>query len=236
MRRPNRRYSYRLVIAPELIGTVHWLAGLPDAETSRFKAAVMLKSLGNESDLKLQQSFTGKHLIDRAAHHIYRQKFNTYKSAAFRALYGNDETVFEAPGFEIPSISMTRFPFPTYHTNMDTPQALSPAALDESLDTLLGIIDVLEWNDRFKANFKGLVALSSPKYDLYLAASAPGIDREAYDAQMGQWNLLMNCLPRHLDGETDLLAIAERYDLPFGDVRDYVEKWVSKGLAIRVEA
>jgi hypothetical protein len=84
---------------------------------------------------------------------------------------------------------------------------------------------------RLRATFTGLVRLSDPRYDLYMPAAAPGLDREDHTEEMARWNWLMNCLPRHLDGCTGLLEIADRYGLPVAEVHAYAMKWVERGLA-----
>lgn len=229
-KRPHRRYSYRLVIGPELIGTAYWLDRLGVA-AKQLKYAVMLKSVGNNNDLRLQETFTGEARIDAAAHYVFKVRYENYGSGKFRTIYGNDETVFEAPGFEIPSISLTRFPFRGYHTSEDTPDLIDEKALQDTLQTTLAIIDVLEQDITPRFRMKGLVALSHPKYNLYRAAIAPGLDREEYSAVNAKWNLLMNCLPRELDGKTPLLDIANRYELPLDQVYSYVTQWIKRGLA-----
>jgi aminopeptidase-like protein len=229
---PKRRYTYRLVIAPELIGTVHWLDSLPDFNVSNFIGAILLKSVGNNAPLKLQESYTGKAEIDRAANNVYRHRFGEYEVGGFRSIYGNDETVFEAPGYCIPTVSLTRIPFLEYHTDADTPERLSAKHLLDTVETTLDILAVMENNRKYRCAVKGLVALSHPNYDLYLAAPAPGIDRISVTSDQQKWNLLMNCLPRLLDGQTDILAIADRYNLPFLAVEKYIRRWLEKGLAV----
>lgn len=229
-RQSRRRYSYRLVIAPELIGTAFWLDGLGDA-AAELRYAIMLKSVGNHAALKLQESYTGHSAIDVAAHCVFASRYGDYVSGPFRTIYGNDETVFEAPGYEIPSISLTRYPFVGYHTSQDTPASLDEGALADTLDTVMSILDTMEKNVTLKFVAKGLVALSHPRFDLYRAAPAPGIDRQDYAAINARWNLLMNCLPRELDGTRPLMEIAEKYELPFDEVHEYLMRWVAKGLA-----
>jgi aminopeptidase-like protein len=228
--RRNRRFNYRLVIAPELIGTVHWLHKLGQ-HARQLAFAIMLKSIGNDAPLKLQESFSGASAIDRAAHHVFKHRFGTYDSGAFRTVYGNDETVFDSPGYAIPSISLTRVPFSQYHTDADTPASLSAAALDESTDTVLEILDAMELDRAYRANFTGLIALSHPRYDLYRPAPAPGIDQHGRTATERAWHHLMTCLPRYFDGNTSLLQIADRHQLPIREVAVYVGQWVAKGLA-----
>ncbi len=231
---PIRRYSYRLVIAPELIGTAFWLDGLDKTDAANLSYTVMLKSVGNDAPLKLQESFTGQSLIDRAAHQVFGERFGSYESGPFRTIYGNDETVFEAPGYEIPSVSLTRVPFFGYHTDLDTPDRLSEARLGETVDLVVDICKVLEAqpkNIRLMRKFSGLICLSHPRYDLYLKAPAPGIDHGEYTDKMANWNRLMNTFPRYLDGKTELAEIAARYDIDFNELYDYAMRWVEKGLA-----
>jgi aminopeptidase-like protein len=227
---PKRRYSYRLVIAPELIGTVFWLDSLGEAARD-LSYAVMLKAVGAGGALRLQESFTGESTIDRAAHHVFALRWGAYESGPFRTIYGNDETVFEAPGYEIPSVSLTRWPFAGYHTDRDTPDRLSERILQETADVATEICLALERNVRLERRFQGLVSLSHPRYGLYKPAPAPGVERGAYTDTMAKWNLLMNCLPRYLDGQTGLLDVARRFGLPLDEVHEYAMQWVDKGLA-----
>jgi aminopeptidase-like protein len=232
--RPKLRYTYRLVIAPELIGTVHWLASLGDASTDLI-GAIMLKAVGNASPLKLQHSFLGISQLDRAASCVLSELNPDYVSGAFRTIYGNDETVFDSPGYEIPTISLTRFPFSEYHTSLDTPDRVCVNALNETYDAVLGILDAQESSQTLRFAVKGLVALSHQRYQLYRPAAAPGIDKTTYTDKNRRWNLLMNCLPRELDGEASAIDLAYKYGLPVHEVCAYLDAWQEKSLAIPVE-
>jgi len=220
----RRRFSYILVVAPELFGPAFWLDEMEPKRARRLAGAIMLKSVGNDRALRLQQSFTGKSFLDLAAHNVYRSRFGTYEWGEFRALYGNDETVFEAPPYCLPSISLTRWPFPEYHTDQDVPQRLSEARLQDALETLLMITDAIEANVYLEGSARGLVCLS--RHGLYKPAPEVGKDGADYESLTGRWNRLMNSLPRHLDGKTGLLEVAERYRLPIGEVHDYAKRWV----------
>ena len=202
------------------------------AEAGHLAGTIMLKSGGNDRALRLQESFTGHAPNGRAAHYVFRSRFGSYDSGRFPAVYGNDETVFEANGFEIPSIAITRFPSFSYYTDQDTPDLVSEARLQDTASTVARMLDALERDIVAKSTGKGLVALSHPWYGLYRAAPAPGIDRERYAELNAKWNLLMNCLSRELDGRTTVVEIADRYGLPVAEVHDYVERRIQKGLAL----
>ncbi len=223
---PERRFSYRLVVSPELIGSVFWLDSLGDSAQD-IAYSMMLKSVGNDAPLRLQESFTGDNVIDRAAHHVFRCRYGAYDSGPFRTIHGADETVFEAPPYSIPSVSLTRWPFAGYHTDQDTPDKLLEERLQDTLDAAFEICLTLERNVCLERRFDGLVSLS--RYGLYKAA--PGIERGDDSETVQRWNLLMNCLPRYLDGKTGLLDVAERYRLPLSEVHAYAMEWVEKGLA-----
>ena len=64
-------------------------------------------------------------ILDKIAKKLLKQKFKHYRIGGFREIYGNDETVFNSPGYDIPTISITRVPFKEYHTNFDTPKIIS---------------------------------------------------------------------------------------------------------------
>ncbi len=226
---PRRRLSYSLLVAPELFGPMFWLDAMKPNEAARIKGAILLKSVGNCRPLRLQQSFTGKSALDLAAHNVFRRRFGTYDWGEFRAIYGNDETVFEAPPFAIPAVSLTRWPFPEYHTDQDTPERLSETQMQDTLETALSICNALEANVCLEPCFKGLVCLS--RRGLYKPLPAVGPDGVDYMSEAGRWNRLMNSLPRHIDGRTGLLEIAEKYQLPINEVHDYAMAWVRAGLA-----
>lgn len=227
----RRRFSYRLIIAPELIGTVHWLEGLGDTAKC-VVGAILMKSVGNPGLLKLQRSFTGKSQLDRAAEVALRDYGVEHEIGAFRTIYGNDETVFDSPGYEIPSISFTRFPFDQYHSSADIPDSLSEEALVETCDIVFETCYALEVSKRLRFSGRGLVSLSNTKYRLYKAASAPGIDKVGYTASAGRWNLLMNCLPRELTGASSGIDLALKYGIPVKEVCSYLDKWQERGLAV----
>ena len=233
--REHRRFTYRLIVAPEHFGTVFFLARLPDETISRFRHAMFLETVGNDNRLALQHSFTGEADVDRAGVQVISESDPEFEEFGFRERIGNDETVWEAPGYEVPTISLTRFPFPEYHSSKDTPEIILDERLDGAVKAVLGIADVLEGNSVMHRKFTGLIALSNPKYDLYISPGADPSQRAGEANYDKAWNHLMDMLPRYFDGKTTLLDISERHGIPFHLVRDYVQRFEEKGL-ISLEA
>ena len=225
-------YTYRLLIAPELYGPMFWLEKIKHTKIS-LKSAILLKSVGNDSPIKIQNSYTGDSEIDRFAKTATLSRINWLEDTKFypyRSYYGNDETVFEAPGYQIPSITLTRFPFNEYHTNLDTPEKLNLHRLMECYEMLATIIDIAETNKQASLVEPGLFCLSNPRYNLYQKAPEPGISNDGNSIDEKKWNLLMNCLPRDLSAGLSVVDISLKYQIEYKLVLNYIEKWQLSGL------
>jgi aminopeptidase-like protein len=224
-----RRYGYRLIIAPEHLGTVFYLANLPENIQKTFKTGIFLEMLGNDNRFALQKTFWGDSMIDRAAINYLNHHYPDNFQDIFRKIVGNDETVWEAPGYEIPFISLSRWPYREYHSDQDTVKILREKRLEEAVEVVMGISEIFETNSRMKRHFKGLVALSNPKYNLYISTQDPSI-RQVVPAEQKKWNYLMDCIIRYFNGDLTILDIAERHGLDYGQVYEYVRKFEEKGL------
>ena len=228
LRKKKLNFSYKLLIAPELFGPMFYLKRFKKINKN-LKGVILLKAVGNKSNLKIQKSFGANSLLDIATS-IVAKKNRNIKFGNFRTVYGNDETVFESPNYFIPTISITRFPFKEYHTDLDTPERCSKKHLENTLKIVLDTIDVIEKNYVMKNLFNGLVSLSNPKYNLYLPAPAPGIDKKKYTKEKSKWNLFMNCLPMHMNGKESIISLSQKYNLNHHQIYNYLKKWENKKL------
>ena len=107
------RYSYLGLAAPEQIGSVYFVDALPEEELANIKLGVFLESVGSTTPLALQQSFHGNSVIDEIAEYVLQRVQPELLVGSFRDVVGNDETTWEAPGIDVPMVSVTRHPFPT---------------------------------------------------------------------------------------------------------------------------
>ena len=225
----NRKFTYKLVIAPEILGPLFWLKKIGNKK-KHLKYCILLKSIGNNSNLKLQHSSDPNSQIDIVGlEELKKLNFN-FKKGNFREIYGNDEIVFDAPGYDIKTISLTRFPFKEYHTDGDIPERISEKKLQGVLKLLQNIVNNFEQQTRYKCNFDGVISLSNKKFDLYKRAKAPGIDKHKYSKHLKKWNLLMNNLPNLLNNFYSVEQIAKIYNLPTNEVSKYCLKWKNKNL------
>lgn len=225
----NRKYSYRLIIAPEHLGTVFYLSKISKTIAASFKFAFFLEMLGTDKKFALQQSFFGNSIIDKAAHNYFRNRFPDYHWAEFRKIVGNDETVWESPGYEIPCVSISRILYKEYHSDKDNENIISEKKLQEAVEAILGILFIIETNSKMKRKFNGLLALSNPRYDLYIANTDPSV-RSSVSGEQKKWNYLMDCLIRYFDGKNTVLEIADKFGLDYAKVYRYISKFKEKGL------
>jgi len=228
------RYTYRAILGPEHFATIFYLAGLSKKELSRLKCGIFVEMVGIDAPFALQQSFTGGHRIDQTAEHALRQGGQKIRVGPFRSIVGNDETVWEAPGIEVPCISISRcyrspHYYKEYHTNLDDLAITSESKLDDTLKALKNIVHIFEHDCTIQRNFKGLVALSNPKYGLYMQRPAPGIKRKfsAEELKMGR---LQDILPRYFDGKNTIFGLARKFNLDFELLQRYIERFAKKGL------
>lgn len=232
--RERRRHRYRLVVGPEHLGTVFYLRDLPPAELDRIVCGVFAEMPGTRGPVKVASSFSGGTPIDLALANAARHHARAHELVGWRKGAGNDETVWEAPGYEVPFPEVTRSedlmaPFREYHTNLDTPDLMDPAQLAEFEGVLRAAIEALEDDAVALRRFDGLVALSSPRYRLYKERADPAVDKELPE-DSETWGELLDSLLRYFDGQISILEIAQRHDLPFSAVRDYVHDFAAAGL------
>lgn len=230
----DTQYSYRLVIGPEHLGTVFYLRDLPKAEVDNMVAGAFVEMAGTQGPMKATATFSGSHLLDLAFAHALRHGGRPHVIVPWRKGAGNDETVWEAPGYEVPFVEFTRCeaqfaPFREYHTSLDTPDIMDETRLNEVLDTLKGVVEILEENAVIERKFDGLICLSNPAYDLYMERPDPAVVKDL-DAETEKWGHLLDCLFRYFDGNMTVLDIAARHDLPFPALLRYLRRFEDKGL------
>ncbi len=225
---PNRKYTYRLLLSPEHLGPIMWLDRFGKQEIQH---ALFLESLGSSGQLALQRSFAGDSMIDRALLNSMEHSGNEWRTEPFRMIVGNCETCINAAGYDINCPSLSRVPFKPYHTLHDGPDLMEEDKLQEAVDVVYNALKILDSEMVAHRQFKGLVCLSNPSIDLYRPMLDPSIpDRRTITPLQRRFNWLMDCIPKYFDGETLMLDIAERHQLPFWEVYNYVKQWADKGL------
>ena len=153
LRRERRRYTYRLLIVPETIGS---LAYLSDHQwlVPHMKGGLFLEMLGLDNPHALQRSLAGDTEVDECFMAALKAGDPAGWTASYRSVPGNDERQFNAPGIRVPMLSLLRilrpsadhYPYREYHSSFDTPDIVDWNRLAESQRLVLRMIDTLERN------------------------------------------------------------------------------------------
>lgn len=230
----DTHYTYRLILAPEHLGTVFYLRDQSPEDLRRLVAGAFAEMPGTDGPIKVASTFRGDQPIDRAFRNAVRHHSSAHELVPWRQGAGNDETVWEAPGYEVPFVEVSRSrsiesPYREYHTSLDTPDLMIPGQLEEFYGVFERVIEILEHNATLHRKFEGLICLSNPEYDLYLERPDPAVAKNLAD-DSEKWGHLLDCLLRYFDGSMTILEIAEKHDLPFERLHRYLKRFEEKGL------
>lgn len=218
------KFTYRLLLVQEIIGSVYYLGKNPET-SSHVLESCFLEMLGSDTPLSLQHTYKNAGILEKKLSDILATKKDKHEGP-FRAVICNDEMVWES--FNIPMASLSRFPYPQYHSDLDNPSIIKKEALKESVEVILELIDRLDKSILMRKKFQGVLALSNPEYNLYID---PG--QMAFGTHPPEENkalrLLMDLLPI-LPKEIFVEQIAEKVNLSSDKVLDYLQKWQEKNL------
>jgi aminopeptidase-like protein len=127
------KFSYRLVIAPETIGTIVFL------EQTNYKniiGGMIMSCMAGPGKFSIKEGFKKNHWINKAAHSALNANFNDdYITYPFEP-DGSDERQFSSPGFKIvtPSIHKSKYyEYLEYHTSADNLSFITVPALEQSI-------------------------------------------------------------------------------------------------------
>jgi aminopeptidase-like protein len=201
------RRAVRFVFSPSGVGTLAWLQR-HQGRLASIRAGLVVACAGDAGPLAYKQSRRGDAMIDRAAAQVLAGR----RGATLRGFvpWGTDERQFCSPGFDLPVGVLTRTPngmYPEYHTSADNLDLIAPQHLADTLAALLEIVEAVDANDVFlRTEPHGEPQLSRHALEGTMTGSLlRGGDREK---QALFW--LLNLA----DGDHDLLAIAERAEIP----------------------
>ncbi|MEW6664772.1 MAG: DUF4910 domain-containing protein [Thermodesulfobacteriota bacterium] len=227
--RRKNRYTYLAVLGPEYYGTVFYLADLPKSRLSDIRLGCFVEMPGSHTPFALQRSLTGDTILDRIAEHVLLHADSSVTIGDFACVVGNDESVWEAPGIEVPMVSISRWPYPEYHTSADNVGILSEEKLDEMLSVLEDIVYILENDCTIHRKFDGLVALSNPKYNLYFEHPDPVVAKELSDMDL-RFAKMQDYLQRFFNGRHTVFEICTRFGIPFKSLLAYLKRFEERGL------
>jgi aminopeptidase-like protein len=220
------KFTYALVLSPGIIGSELYLASLSKAELSQLLEGVFLEMLGSVTQLAVQESRHDMVTVSHALKASLDQLGLSYRNGPFESIIVNDEYIWENYG--VPMVSFSRFPYPEYHSSRDNVSIIKETALSESVEALLGAVDVLENSPIVCKRFEGNVCLSNPLYDLYVDYGQIALGDLPTELRRRR-RFLMDLIPS-LDRPVSARAVSDYVGLPEKETLDYLERWKSKQL------
>lgn len=223
LERVGHRHTFRLLFAPVTVGAITWLAQ-NEKNLARVRHGLVVTLVGDTGPITYKRSRRGDAAIDRAFAHVLAHR-GPHQLRDFDP-FGYDERQFCSPGFDLPMGCLMRTPhaeFPEYHTSADDLDFVKPHALRDSLGAVLGVLDVLEHDGRYR----NLQPKGEPQLGRRgVLGSAPW---------GGELQRAMAWVLSFSDGRFSLLEIAERARLPFTSIHEASSALVAHGLLRRVE-
>jgi aminopeptidase-like protein len=208
---PGRRYTYRFLFLPEMIGSATYLEHHREWLKEKVFAAFNLTCVGDEHTWSYLPSRMGGTLPDKAVQHL----LDFYTSESQRYTWndrGSDESMFCAPGIDIPMVSLMRSKYGTfdaYHTSADRlGETVTVKGLQESVDMYLRLLTALEQNGYPQTKVLGEPQLG--KRGLYPDLSKKGSTKEVKN--------LLNVLS-YCDGQHDLFDIGNKAQVGIDEIR-----------------
>ena len=221
---PNRRYSYRIVFVPEMIGSLVYLEQHLPALKARVIAGFNLSCVGDERAYSYLPSRAGDTLADRIVLHALQHTDPHFKRYTWLDR-GSDESNYCAPGIDLPVASVMRSKygeFPEYHTSLDNlERVVTPFGLAQSFALMQRIICGLEENRTYQTTVLGEPQLG--RRGLYPQTSKKGSTASV----RGLLDLIS-----YADGKLDLLAIAQQCSVPIWELVPKCKRLVEEGLFV----
>lgn len=220
------KLGYELVMAPGIMGNEYYLGTLAPTERDAIIECLCLWMLGSRTGLALQASRDERTLIEHALAQVMRGREVEFHHGEFEQVIINDEYIWEA--YDIPACSLSRFPYPEYHSSRDDVSIMDEECLEEAVRVILGAIDVLEATPLIERRFEGTICLSNPEYGLYVDPGQVSFGDRVVEEQRSL-RMLQDYLPA-LRRPVTARALSERFGLPETTVARYLREWEKKDL------
>lgn len=211
---PHRKYSYRFIFIPEIIGSAAYIHQHLDSLKNNVKAAFNLTCVGDDRVWSYIPSRHGQTLADKVVLNLLHYNVGDFNSYTWNDR-ASDESMFCAPGIDIPMVSMIRSKygtFPEYHTSADVVGVtVTEKGMQTSFELYQKLITLLENNEYPIAQVLGEAQLG--KRGLYPDLSIKGSTNHVKD----MLNVLSYC-----DGAHDIFDISNKANVAPLEVIKYL--------------
>ncbi|MFT2111495.1 DUF4910 domain-containing protein [Marinomonas sp. 2405UD68-3] len=217
----KRKYTYRIVIIPETIGSITYLSRNYKEMKKNIVAGFNLTCIGDERSYSYLPSRLGNTLADKSVLHVLSNLHPDFVTHSYLTR-GSDERQYCSPGIDLPvcSIMRTKYgSYPEYHTSLDDLNLVTEKGLFGGYDVVQRTIKCLEHNEILRST-----TLCEPqlgKRGLYPTVSTKSSGSEVRD--------MMNYLA-YTDGKLSNLEIADKINTPLWALQETIDKLKSEGI------
>jgi len=211
----NPKYTYRIIIIPETIGSIIYLSRNYKEMKRNVVAGFNVTCIGDERAYSYLPSRQGNTLADKVAKHVLKHMHPNFIIYSFLDR-GSDERQYCSPGIDLPvcSIMRTKYgSYPEYHTSLDDLNLVTPSGLLGGYEVLTRVIDCLENDEILSPSV--LCEPQLGKRGLYPTISTKNSGEQVRD--------MMNFLA-YSDGCLSNLEIADKINVPLWSLKDTIEK------------
>ena len=208
------QYSYRIVFIPETIGSISYLSQNYKTMKKKILAGFNVSCVGDDRAYSYLPSRNGNTISDLIAKHVLKWIDPDFIEYSWLDR-GSDERQYCAPGIDLPIASILRTKYgryPEYHTSLDNLEnVVTPNGLDGGYWAIRKAIEAIEKNKNYK-----ITVLCEPqmgKRSLYPTLSNKNEDKEV--------NMMMNFIT-YCDGQTSLLEVADKLNVPIWELYDLI--------------
>ncbi|MDD7333705.1 MAG: DUF4910 domain-containing protein [Lachnospiraceae bacterium] len=222
----NRRYTYRILMIPETIGSITYISQHLNQMKQNIKAGFVVTCVGDDLAYSYVESRTGETLADRALEQVLKYYAPDYKKYSFLER-GSDERQYCSPGVDLPFAVFSRSKFheyKEYHTSADNLSFISPEGMGNALEVLKRVVIALEYNKYYKTTV--LCEPQLGKRGLYPTVSQKG----TYD----NIRVIQNFLA-YADGKSDLIEISEKLKESVEKLVDVIERLLEEELIEEIQ-
>ena len=223
----KRKYTYRIVFIPETIGSITYLSRNLDSMKKNTIAGFNINCVGDDRAYSFMSTRNRDTYADKIALRVLKSKHPNFIEYSYLK-GGSDERQYNAPGVDIPVVSIMRSKageYPEYHTSLDDLSLVSAEGLNGSYEILKDCMEFIENSRYYK-----VTCLCEPqlgKRGLYPSLSTKkGLARKVKS---------MVDFLAYADGSNDLIEISEIIKVPVSDLYSIIDQLKKAGLIEEVK-
>jgi len=217
----SREYTYRIIFVPETIGSICYLSKNIHEMKDKIIAGYNITCVGDDNSYSYLPSRNGNTISDKVALHILKNVNPEFVHYSYLDR-GSDEQQYCSPGVDLPIATVMRTKYgeyEEYHTSLDDLNYISPEGLFGAYEVLTQCIQCIELNKVYKATI-----LCEPQ--MGRRGLRPTLGGSALEPDVQ----LMSDILAYADGKSDLLGLADQFNLSMLDMIESVNILVRENL------